>query len=173
MLDYRVVDLTDERGQLCGKLLADLGAEVVLVEPPGGSSSRRVGPFAGDEPGPDRSLFHWAYNRGKRSVVADLHDPDDRDLVLELIAGADVVVESAEPGVLAALGLGRDVLARINPRLVHVAITAFGSDGPKASWPATDLTLAAASGYSSLTGDEDRAPLRISDRKSTRLNSSH
>lgn len=162
VLSYRVVDLTDERGQLCAKLLADLGADVVLVEPPGGSRSRAMGPFAGDEPGPQRSLFHWAYNRGKRSVVLDLHSEAGRARLLELLADADVLVESFDPGTLDALGLSRAVLAGVNPALVHVAITAFGSDGPKANWPATDLTLAAASGYSSLTGDEDRAPLRIS-----------
>jgi len=161
MLSYRVLDLTDERGQLCGKLLADLGADVVLVEPPGGSTSRTIGPFAGDEAGHERSLFHWAYNRGKRSAVLDLHDAAGRARLLELVAEADVLVESFDPGTLDRLGLGRDVLARANPGLVHVAITAFGSDGPKAHWPATDLTLAAASGYSSLTGDDDRAPIRV------------
>lgn len=162
MLSYRVLDLTDERGQLCGKLLADLGAEVLLVEPAGGSSSRSIGPFVGDRPGPDRSLFHWAFNRGKRSVELDLRHAGGRRQLLALAAEADLLVESFDPGVLDEVGLGRDVLARLNPALVHVAITAFGSDGPKAHWPATDLTIAAASGYSSLTGDVDRAPLRIS-----------
>ena len=81
--------------------------------------------------------------------------------LLELVAGADVLVESFTPGTLDALALGRDVLARINPRLVHVAITAFGSDGPKASWPATDLTIAAASYAMSLNGDRDRPPVRV------------
>ncbi|MFN0026600.1 MAG: CaiB/BaiF CoA transferase family protein [Acidimicrobiales bacterium] len=161
MLSYRVLDLTDERGQLCGKLLADLGADVVLVEPPGGSSSRALGPFAGNQAGPDRSLYHWAFNRGKRSVVVDLHREEGRAALLQMVREADLLVESFNPGVLDGLGLGHDVLARANPRLVHAAITAFGSDGPKAHWPATDLTLAAASGYSSLTGDSDRAPLRV------------
>ncbi len=161
MLSYRVLDLTDERGQLCGKLLADLGADVVLVEPPGGSSSRALGPFAGDQVAPDRSLYHWAFNRGKQSIVVDLHTEAGRATLLGLVEQADLLVESFDPGVLEGLGLGHDVLARANTRLVHAAITAFGSDGPKAHWPATDLTLAAASGYSSLTGDSDRAPLRI------------
>ena len=83
-------------------MLAGLGADVVLVEPPGGSPGRRVGPFAGDEPGPDRSLTFWAENRGKRSVVADLTDPDDRRRLLDLVDGADVLVESGAPGELAA-----------------------------------------------------------------------
>jgi crotonobetainyl-CoA:carnitine CoA-transferase CaiB-like acyl-CoA transferase len=159
---YRVVDLSDERGQLCGHLLAALGADVILVEPPGGSSSRRVGPFVADLEGPERSLFHWAYNRGKRSMVLDASASEGRQQLLDLIAEADVLVESAAPGHLDALGLGRDVLEAINPGLVHVSITAFGTDGPKASWAATDLTVAAASGVMALTGDEDRPPLRVS-----------
>ncbi|MGH1491969.1 MAG: CaiB/BaiF CoA transferase family protein [Acidimicrobiales bacterium] len=160
--EFRVLDLTDERGQLCGKLLSDLGADVVLVEPPGGSSSRQLGPFVDDQSGVDRSLYHLAYNRGKRSLVLDLQDAGGRDRLLELVADADLLIESYEPGELEAIGLGHGVLAKANPRLVHVAITAFGSDGPKARWPASDITIAASSGYSALTGDEDRAPMRVS-----------
>jgi crotonobetainyl-CoA:carnitine CoA-transferase CaiB-like acyl-CoA transferase len=162
MLSCRVLDLTDERGQLCGQLLADLGADVILIEPPGGSHSRTVRPFAGDVEGPERSLVHWSQNRGKRSVVLDLHDPQDRARLLDLVRSADVLVESFDPGDLDRLGLGHDVLAEANPALVHTSITAFGSDGPKASWAYGDLTLAAAAGPMALTGDRDRSPLRIS-----------
>ena len=162
MIDYKVLDLTDERGQLCGQMLAMLGCDVALIEPPDGSASRRLGPWAGEEPDPERSLWHWSYNRGKRSVVCDLGTDAGRAALLELVRHADVLVESYEPEVLAGLGLGPDVLAAANPRLVHLSLTAFGSDGPKANWAASDLTLAAASGYAALTGDEDRAPLRIS-----------
>jgi crotonobetainyl-CoA:carnitine CoA-transferase CaiB-like acyl-CoA transferase len=158
---YRVLDLTDERGQLCGHLLAGLGADVIAVEPKGGSSSRRLGPFWHDEEGPETSLRHWAYNRGKRSVVLDLASGDDRDAFLRLVAGADVLVESAGPGVMAAMGLGYDDLAAVNPALVYASISAFGHDGPKAGWAASDLCLVAAGGQGSLTGDDDRAPLRI------------
>jgi benzylsuccinate CoA-transferase BbsE subunit len=162
VLPYRVLDLTDERGQLCGRLLADLGADVVLVEPPGGSTSRRQGPFVGDVEGPERSLSHWAFNRGKRSAVLDLADPADRDVLLALVARADVLVDSWGPGEADALGLAPAALAAVNPALVHASITAFGVDGPKSGWAATDLTIAASSGAASLTGDEDRAPLRVS-----------
>jgi len=160
---YRVLDLTDERGQLAGQLLAFLGAEVILVEPPGGSSARRVGPFAegADPVGGDASLFFWSYNRGKRSVVLDLDVDEGRDALRRLAAGADVVLESAGPGRMAALGLRPDDLAALNPALVTVSISAFGGDGPKAGWQATDLTVAAAGGQMSLTGDDDRAPLRV------------
>ncbi len=157
---YRVLDLTDERGQLCSYVLASLGAEVIAIEPPGGSSSRRLGPFAGDEEGPERSLRHWAYSRGKRSVVLDLDSDGGRDHLRRLAAGADVLVESSGPGVLDALGLGHDELAALNPALVYVSISPFGSDGPKAGWAASDLTIMAAGGPEWLTGDEDRPPLR-------------
>ena len=159
---YRVLDLSDERGQLCGQILADLGAEVILVEPPGGSPSRRVGPFRGDVEDVENSLFHWAYNRGKRSVVLDLQTDEGRDRLLELAAGADILVDSADPGELAGRGFGPQDLSAVNPALVHVSITAFGHDGPKATWAYSDLTLAAASGVASLTGNEDRPPLRTS-----------
>lgn len=158
---YRVLDLTDERGQLCGQLLAMLGAEVIAVEPPGGSTSRRVGPFWHDEVGPETSLFHWSYNRGKRSVVVDLATEAGRERLKALAAGADVLVDSAGPGKLAELGLGPDDLAALNPALVTASISAFGGDGPRAGWAPSDVVIAAASGQASLTGDDDRPPLRV------------
>ena len=94
MIDYKVLDLTDERGQLCGQMLAMLGCDVALVEPPGGSTSRHLGPWAGEEPDPERSLWHWSYNRGKRSVVCDLGTDAGRAALLELVRHADVLVES-------------------------------------------------------------------------------
>lgn len=159
----RVLDLTDERGNVAGQILAGLGAEVVAVEPPGGQRARRLAPFVGDEPGPERSLVHWAANRGKRSVVLDVRgSADDRDRFRSLVAGADVLIETADPGELAALGLGVEDLAALNPALVHVSLTAFGSTGPKASWAAPDLVALAAGGQLLLSGDADRAPLRCS-----------
>ncbi len=158
---YRVLDLTDHRGQLGGYILAMLGAEVILVEPPGGSPARQVGPFAGEEPGLERSLQFWAHNRGKRSVVIDIDTPEGREQFLELLAGADVLIENEPPGAMAARGLDPAALAAVNDALVHVSITPFGDTGPKAEWASTDLTLQAASGCLSLTGDKDRAPLRL------------
>ena len=158
---YRVLDLTDERGQLAGALLGSLGAEVILVEPPGGSRSRSEGPWS---PGPEdrrQSLSHWSYNRGKKSVVLDLASAQGRDALRRLAAGADVLIESGMPGELPSLGLGYDDLAAINPALVYVSITAFGQDGPKANWPATDLTVMASAMALHLTGDADRPPVRV------------
>src|SRR6478736_4260630 len=106
----RVLDLTDGGATLAGRLLADLGAEVILVEPPGGIGLRHEGPYAGDRPGPERSLAFRATNGGKRSVVADLTTPEGCDLVRHLAIGADVRLESQPVGALAAAGLGADEL---------------------------------------------------------------
>ncbi|MBM3139894.1 MAG: CoA transferase, partial [Chloroflexi bacterium] len=158
---YRVLDLTDERGALCGQMLADLGADVIAVEPPGGSRARRRGPFAGDAPDPERSLVWWSYARGKRSIVLDLARPEGREQLKRLVRASDVLIESSEPGRMAALGLGYEQLEREQPGLVYVSITGFGQDGPKAGYVATDLVVSAASGPSAFIGDEDRAPLRF------------
>ncbi len=158
---YRVLDLTDERGQLCGQILGDLGAEVILVEPPAGSSSRRIGPFFGTEPDSERSLWFWSYNRGKRSIVADIGTESGRERIRELAASADFLIESFAPGYLAGLGLGYEHLRELNPRLVMVSISPFGQLGPRAGWAASDLTVMAASGVLNMTGDDDRAPVRL------------
>ena len=158
----RVLDLTTERGWLCARLLGDLGADVVKVEPPGGDPGRHHGPFHGDVADPERNLRWWHLNRGKRSVVLDLDEASGREALLDLVASADVLVESFDPGAMAAWGLGADALAARNPRLVVTSITAFGQDGPCAGWRGPDLVVGALSGLVWLTGDPDRPPLRIS-----------
>ncbi|MCP5026346.1 MAG: CoA transferase [Actinomycetia bacterium] len=157
---YRVIDLTDERGHLAAFIWAQMGADVIAIEPPGGSSARRLAPFAGDMDDPERSLHHWAYNRGKRSIVLDLETDDGRTELRRLIAGADVLFESLGVGVLDQMGLGYEELAALNPALVQASITPFGADGPKADWVATDITIQASAGNMVITGDGDRAPLR-------------
>lgn len=159
---YRVLDLTHEHGLLCGQILADLGADVIQVEPPGGSPARDAGPWLGEERGREDSLFWMAYARGKRSIALDLESPAGRETFERLVAGADFLIESETPGRLAELELGRDALRVLQPGLIHVSITPFGSEGPKAAWQATDLTLMAAGGFAYLSGDGDRAPLRVS-----------
>ena len=159
---YRVLDLTDERGLLCGQILGDLGADVIKIEPPGGSPARWHGPFYQDEPHPDRSLFWWAYNRNKRSVTLDIESDAGREILHRLVAGADFLIESDAPGLLAKRGLGFDDLAAVNPALVYVSITPFGQDGPKAGYADSDLIVWAAGGPLALTGDDDRAPVRVS-----------
>ena len=159
---YRVLDLTDERGHLAGQILGLLGAEVIAIEPPEGSSARRLGPFAGGEADPERSLHFWSYNRGKKSVVLDLDTEEGKSNLRRLAAGADFLIESDDPGVMAERGLGYDDLAGDNEALIYVSISAFGGTGPKAGWQSTDLTVLASSGQLMLTGDDDRPPVRVS-----------
>jgi crotonobetainyl-CoA:carnitine CoA-transferase CaiB-like acyl-CoA transferase len=159
---YRVLDLTNERGLLCGQILGDLGADVVQIEPPGGSSARRLGPFLADEPGPDRSLYWWAYNRNKRGVTLDWRREEGRAILLDLVRGADFLIESEAPGVLEEHGLGFAALAAVNSKLIYVSISAFGQDGPKMSYADADLVILAAGGPLLLSGDDDRPPVRLS-----------
>jgi crotonobetainyl-CoA:carnitine CoA-transferase CaiB-like acyl-CoA transferase len=142
-------------------MLGDLGADVVQVEPPGGSPARRIGPFVDDVPHPDRSLHWWAYNRNKRSVTLDLDAVEGQAILRRLAEGADFLIESDAPGTQAARGLGYADLAAVNPKLVYVSISPFGQDGPKAQWADSDLVLMAAAGPLLLTGDADRPPVRL------------
>jgi crotonobetainyl-CoA:carnitine CoA-transferase CaiB-like acyl-CoA transferase len=159
---YRVLDLSNERGLLCGQILSDLGADVIKVEPPGGSSARKIGPFFQDQPDPSRSLYWWSYNRNKRSITLEIEHREGRDILLRLAKDAHFLIESDNPGKLASIGLGYKDLAAINPALIEVSITPFGQDGPKASYADSDLVILAAGGPLVLTGDDDRPPVRVS-----------
>lgn len=159
---YRVLDLSDERGQLAGLMLSDLGADVILIEPPGGSPSRRVGPFVDSrDDDPEASLWFWSYNRGKRSLTLDLDTAAGKEQFMRLVATADVVIESSDLGEMAARGLGPEELIAQFPQLVYTSISAFGRSGPKAHWTATDLVVSSAGMLTRLMGDADRPPLRI------------
>jgi crotonobetainyl-CoA:carnitine CoA-transferase CaiB-like acyl-CoA transferase len=159
---YRVLDLTDERGLLCGKILADLGADVIQVEPPGGSSARNLGPFYQDQVHPEKSLFWWAYAANKRGITLDPATDDGKQLLMRLVADSHFVIESYPPGYLAGLGLSYQELAATNPAMVMVSITPFGQSGPYAHYKAPDLVGMALGGFMYLTGDADRPPLRVS-----------
>jgi crotonobetainyl-CoA:carnitine CoA-transferase CaiB-like acyl-CoA transferase len=158
---YRVLDLTDERGLLCGKILADLGADVIQIEPPGGSSARLVGPFFHDEAHPERSLFWWSYTGNKRSITLNLACSDGRSLVQRLVHSAHFLIESFPPGHMERLGLGYEALAAINPALIVVSVTPFGQNGPYARYKASDLIGMGMAGFMYLTGDPDRPPVRV------------
>ena len=147
---YRILDLTDERANLTGLLLAQLGAEVIAVEPIGGVRSRSLGPFRNDEPGTESSLTHWAWNRGKKSVIGGIPD------IERLASTADIIVDC---GVFESLDLA--ALRAENPSLITITISSFGATGPKSDWLATDLTILASGGQLGLTGDPDRAPLQV------------
>jgi len=159
---YRILDLTGENGLMCGKMLGDLGADVVIVEPPGGHPARGIGPFYKDEVHPEKSLFWFAFNTSKKGITLDLTRPEGQKLVKELVRQADIVIESFAPGYLDALGLGYTALSAIKPDVIFTSITPFGQKGPRRDWKGTDLTLHARSGFQYLLGDPDRAPVRIS-----------
>ncbi len=154
----RVLDLATSRAELTGRLLADLGADVLKLEPPDGAAARRIAPFDGNN---GESLFWAAVGVGKRSAVLDIESMEGWTALKELVANADILIESFDPGYMASLGLGFEHLSAINPRLVYVSVTPFGQDGPKSAWPATDLTLEAAGGRVGLQGDRDRPPIPV------------
>ncbi len=158
----RALDLSDGRGALCGRLLADFGVDVVKVEPPGGEPGRHAAPFIGDVEGPERSLSWLAYNAGKRSVVIDLGAADGRQRLRDLVRGADLVIESFDPGYLASIGLDHAALAALNPAIVTTSITPFGQSGPYSGFRAADIIVMGMSGQLLQTGDADRPPLNIS-----------
>jgi len=159
----RVLELADEKGEFAGKVLAGLGAEVIKVEPPGGSRTRWIGPFADDEPGIENSLFFWHYNLGKRGITLDLESQVDRDKLTELAAGADVIVETHEPGRLAESGLDYETLSRTNSRLIYASITPFGQTGPWRDYKANDLVHLALGGEMNYT----RYPLKSDGTQDT------
>jgi crotonobetainyl-CoA:carnitine CoA-transferase CaiB-like acyl-CoA transferase len=155
----RVLDLADRPGAFAAKLLGDLGADVVKIEPPSGDALRHQGPYWRDRPHPDRSLSFWFYNAGKRSLVLDLDVTAGREHLVRLIARADVVVETRPPGILAAIGLDDETLARLNPGLVHAAITPFGESGPRAAWQTSEIVAQAVSGMLYVSGVPGAPPL--------------
>ena len=158
--DVRVLDFATPVAEATGRVLADLGAEVIKIENPGGCESRLTPPFAKTAEG-ESSLFWRFWGRGKHSVVADLDSPADRDRLRRLVLSADILIESFCPGTMDALGLGAEALAKRNPSLIYVSVTPFGQSGPYAKHPATDLTLAAAGGLLNMQGDADRPPVPL------------
>jgi len=142
----RIIELAREPIAFAGKLLADMGADVILVEPPGGDPCRGYPPFLDDEPGEDRSLYWWHYHTSKRGVVLDLDHPPDAERFRKLIATADVLIEAEPRKRLAALQLDYPDLVEHRANLIQVAITPFGRHDPKSDLPYTDLTIMAAAG---------------------------
>jgi crotonobetainyl-CoA:carnitine CoA-transferase CaiB-like acyl-CoA transferase len=142
----RVLELASERIAFAGKLLADMGGDVILIEPPGGDPSRSYPPYLDDQPGADRSLHWWHYHTSKRGIVLELEHDADRQKFERLVATADVLLESEPTRRLASLGLDHPDLIRFRPDLIHVAVTPFGRRDPKSDLPATDLTILAGGG---------------------------
>ncbi|MBI4639766.1 MAG: CoA transferase, partial [Candidatus Tectomicrobia bacterium] len=126
----RALDLTDEKGFLCGKILGDLGADVLKIEKPGGDPARRIGPFYHDIAHPEKSLYWLAYNSSKRGITLNIETVDGQDIFKKLAASADFVIESFPPGYLTELGLDYASLREMNPRMIMISITPFGQTGP-------------------------------------------
>lgn len=160
---YRVLDLADEKGFLCGKILGDLGADVIKVERPGGDPSRNIGrPFYHDIPHPEKSLLWFAFNTSKRGITLNIETKDGQVIFKRLAKTADFVVESFSPGYMDKLGLGYKNLNEINPQLIMVSVSPFGQGGPCHGYKGTDIVIMATGGQMYQCGDPDRAPLRFS-----------
>ena len=153
----RVLELSGERIAFAGKLLADMGADVILIEPPGDDPARNLPPFADDQPGPERSLWWWHYQTSKRGVTLDLETPEGQARFRDLAAGADILLESEPAGRLGALGLDYEDLKATCPGLVFVSMTPFGRTSANAAVPATDLTLLAGAGPAWSCGYDDHS----------------
>lgn len=153
----RIVELASEMGAYAGKLLADMGADVILVEPPGGDPARGYPPFLDDQPGPDRSLFWWSTQTSKRGVTLDLETADGRAAFGKLVESADVLLECEPPERLAGLGLDYPAWQARRPELVMVSVTPFGRTGARRDELATDLTLLATGGPAWSCGYDDHA----------------
>ncbi len=148
----RVLELADEKGQFCGKLMADLGADVIKIEPPGGQNTRAVGPFLDDIPHREHSLSFWHYNTSKRGVTLNLETPEGKELFRRLVRTADILLETSPPGYLPSLGLGYEELSHLNPKLIMCSLTPFGQTGPWRDYQTSDLLHLAAGGQMGCCG---------------------
>jgi crotonobetainyl-CoA:carnitine CoA-transferase CaiB-like acyl-CoA transferase len=160
--NVRVLDLTQHiAGPYATRLFADFGADVIKIEPPGGDVTRTLPPFQGGTPHPEKSGLFFYLNCNKRSVVLDLTTSEAREALTALAKTADIVVESARPGVMDGLGLGYEFFRNIKPSLPVVSITDFGQDGPYRDYRVTELTLYAFAGEMYSMGETDREPTKM------------
>lgn len=158
---YRVLDLTDEKGQFCGKLLGDLGADVIKIEKPGGDLSRNIGPFYHDEPHMEKSLHWFAFNTSKRGITLAIETSDGQEIFKRLAATADFIIESFPPGYMERFGLGYPSLEKLSKGVIMISITPFGQKGPYRNYLAPDIVAWAIGGHTYQVGDPERPPVRI------------
>jgi crotonobetainyl-CoA:carnitine CoA-transferase CaiB-like acyl-CoA transferase len=158
----RALDLTDDRGFLCGKILADLGVNVIKVERPGGDPSRNIGGFWGGIPDPEKSLYWFAYNSNKKGITLDLETTRGKELFRELVNTADFVIESFAPGYLDKLGIGYRDLSKNYPKLIWASITPFGPEEPYRDYKDADIVVMGMSGTLYQTGESDGPPVHVS-----------
>jgi crotonobetainyl-CoA:carnitine CoA-transferase CaiB-like acyl-CoA transferase len=156
----QILDLADEKASFCSKLLADLGAYVIKVERPGGDASRKIGPFYQNEPSPERSLFFWYHNTNKWGITLDIEQNEGKKIFLKLLKKTDIVVETFLPGYLDQLGLGFDVLRKVNSKLILVSVTGFGQNGPRSHYQSCDSVASAFGGQMYVSGSPSTPPLK-------------
>ena len=159
---YRALDLADEKGLMCGKILGDMGADVVKVERPSGDAARNIGPFFHDEPRPENSLFWLGLNTSKRGITLDIEKADGLEILRRLVKTADFVIESFQPGYMDRLGIGYSDLQKTNPGVIFVSITPFGQSGPYRDYKTSDIVAWAVGGEMAPWGEPDRPPFQIS-----------
>jgi crotonobetainyl-CoA:carnitine CoA-transferase CaiB-like acyl-CoA transferase len=155
----KVLDLCEGRGLYAGRLLADLGADVIKIEKPDGSEARRVGPFKDDVPSLESSLYFINFNTNKRGITLDLRNAAGQDIFERLVRQSDVLIEDSEPGVMKALGIDYHVLRKVNQRVIVASVTGFGHDGPYSSYKASDLVSFAMGGLMYISGEPEKAPV--------------
>jgi crotonobetainyl-CoA:carnitine CoA-transferase CaiB-like acyl-CoA transferase len=155
LASLRILELADEKGQFCGKLMGDLGADVIKIEPPGGEVTRTIGPFLSNIPHPERSLSFWHYNTSKRGITLNLETEDGRNLFRRLASRADVIFETFPPGYLPSLGLEYTDLVELDPGLIMCSLTPFGQTGPWRDYATSDLLHLAAGGQMASCGYDE------------------
>lgn len=157
---FRALDLTDEKGFVCGQILATMGVNVIKIEKPGGDQARNIPPFCHNTPDPEKSLYWLAFNTDKLSITLNLEDRRGQDLFRKLAEKADFVIESFAPGYMDSLGLGYEALSRLNPRIIMTSITNFGQKGPYSQYRGSELIATAMGGVMDNIGDMDRPPVK-------------
>jgi len=157
---FRALDLTDEKGGVCGKILAALGVEVIKIEKPGGDPARGTPPFLHNTTDPEKSLYWFAFNTDKRSITLNLEVSQGQDLFRKLVKRADFVLESFVTGYIDSQGHGYEALRRVNPRIIMTSVTPFGQNGPYAQYKGSELIASAMGGALLTCGDPDRPPVR-------------
>ena len=157
----KVLDLSEDiAGSFCARLLADYGAEVLKLEPPGGAALRKMGPFFGDDPHPEKSLFFLVMNLNKKGATLNLETATGRSLLKQLTQHVDVIIETNRPGHLSQLGLGYQELSEVNPALVLTSITPFGQDGPYSQYKGEEIVSYAMGMIMSISGVQGQEPLK-------------
>ena len=156
---YRALDLTDEKGFLCAKTLADLGCDVIKIEKPGGDKDRRIGPFYHDICHPEKSLHWFAFNSNKKGITLDIETEDGQVIFKKLVRKVDFVIESFPVGYLDELSLGYSGLIKINDQIILTSITPFGDSGPYRDFKSCDIAVMAMGGLLNICGDPDRPPV--------------